>query len=87
MKNSLQNLQTTANMTGEIEARVEVKAETETQEVVNKVHFPHMRWKTIKNGLQMMNKRSSQNILLREDKDFPSLTKIPKRKCDKISSW
>ena len=51
MKNSLQNLQRTANITGEIEARVEVKAETETQEVVNKVHFPHMRWKTIKNGL------------------------------------
>ena len=63
-----------ANMTVEIEAGVEVKAETETQKVVSKVHLPHMRQKTaqVKDGLNLMNKRSFQNTYLREDKEFAS---------------
>ena len=62
MENLLQNFRTTANMTEEIEAGVGKKAETETQKVVNKVYFPHMRWKTtqVKNGLHLMNKGSFQ---------------------------
>ena len=69
MQNLLQNFRTMVNLTEEIEAGEEVKAETETQKVVSKVKLPHMRRKTVqvKNGLHLMNKGSIQNIRLRED--------------------
>ena len=45
-------------------------------------HLPHMRRKTVrvKNGLHLMNKRSFQNIRLREDRDFASLYEDTKKK-------
>ena len=69
MQNLLQNFRTMVNLTEEIEAGEEVKAETETQKVASKVNLPHMRRKTVqvKNGLHLMNKGSIQNIRLRED--------------------
>ena len=85
MENLLQNFWTTGNITEEIEAAVEMTAEMVTQKVVNKVHLPDMRRKTVqvKNGLHLMNKGSFQNICLREDKDLASLYKENIKKISK----
>ena len=72
MENLLQNFQTTVKMIEEIKVEVEVKAETEIQKVVSKIHLPHMRQKTVqvKNDLHLTKYGSIQNICIREDKDF-----------------
>ena len=69
-------------MRKEIKARVEVKAETETQKVVSKGHLPHMKQKTVlvKNGLHQMNEGRIENIRLRENKNFASLYEDTKEK-------
>ena len=48
MENLLQNFQATVNMSEEIKAGAEVKAEMEAQKVVSNVHLSHTRGRPYK---------------------------------------
>ena len=64
IENLQQNFWTAVKMREEIEAGVEVKADSEQQKAASKGHFLHMRQKIVevKNSLHLINNGSIQNI-------------------------